>query len=412
MGKVGVAIYAIHPIMYQVPIFASLERRIRSSNLNLESIVLYGDDLSLREVFFEETQVIFKPDTPYLLNGYRYRFLKNYAWDSRSGFLSRINPGLIRELRSGAVSILLVHGYESLTSWFAVFGAKLMGVKVIWRGEAVRRTGQGIWKRWAKKLALGALFKSCDAVIYSCSGNKEYLMDFGIPETRMFPIPCAVDNDFFSGEYQRLLPMREQLRQSIGISREDFVVLFCARFTKRKRPMDLIEALGILNQQRIVALFVGDGPERRALEDRARKSGIRAIFVGFKNQSEVSQYYCMSDVATVISAHDPSPKALNEAMNFALPIIATDVVGTVPDLVQHGENGFVVPVGQVDQLVFVLQQLVENPALVRSMGVCSGKIVAEWNYEKDVDGILAAIEHVLPGRLVAQRSADGTYSNY
>ena len=59
------AIYALHPIMYQTPIFAKLESE--SKNLNLESTVLFGDDLSLREVFYEEINTVFKPDTPFLL---------------------------------------------------------------------------------------------------------------------------------------------------------------------------------------------------------------------------------------------------------------------------------------------------------------------------------------------------------
>jgi glycosyltransferase involved in cell wall biosynthesis len=395
MAKVKLGIYAIHPIMYQVPIFAALEKRIVSAKLELDSLVYFGDDLSLRNVFFEEIQVIFKPDTPNLLRGYSYQFLKNYARDSRSGFLSRMNLGLLRELRTDGVSVLLVHGYESFTSWIAIFGAKLLGIKVIWRGEAVRRDVQSSWKRWLKKLTLGALFKSCNAVMYSCSGNKDYLKDFGVPESRMFPIPCAIDNEFFRAEYQRLLPQRNQARQSLGIDKNDCVVLFCARFTQRKRPMDLIEAMSQMQDDRLVALFVGDGPERKRLEETAMRYGVRTLFVGFKNQSDVSQYYCISDVAAVISSYDPSPKAMNEAMNFNLPIIATDVIGTVPDLVRNGDNGFVIQVGRVDQLVEALRQFITIPHLANRMGVRSQEIVVEWNYEADVDGILTAIDYVL-----------------
>ena len=43
------------------------------------------------------------------------------------------------------------------------------------------------------------------------------------------------------------------------------------------------------------------------------------------------------------------------------------------------------------------------------MGARSLEIVAEWNYEKDVDGILAAIDFVLPGRTIVDEVADGTY---
>jgi glycosyltransferase involved in cell wall biosynthesis len=392
--NVKLAIYALHPIMYQVGIFSILHNRI-NEGLGMESTVLFGDDLSLREVFFKETQVTFRPDTPNLLNGYKYTFLKNYAKDSRSGFFSRMNFGIFRELVKLRTDVLLVHGYESMTSWLAVFGAKLLGKKVIWRGEAVSRESQRWSKRWLKRILLGTFFKCCDAVMYSCSGNKSYLEGFGVSPSKMFFIPCAVDNKFFAEEFQRLSPQRDEIRSSLGIEKGDFVVLFCARFTERKRPIDLIVALAALNSPRMVALFVGDGPARKQMELSVKESNIRAHFAGFKNQSEVGRYYCISDAATVISAHDPSPKAMNEAMNFALPIIATDAVGTVPDLVRDGENGFVIEVGDVSALTNSLRKLVDDPQLTRCMGDCSQSLVADWNYEKDVDGILAAVDFTL-----------------
>lgn len=395
MNKVSLAIYAIHPIMYQVPIFSALEKRIANHDLNMDTFVLFGDDLSLRDVFFEETQVTFRPDTPNLLNGYKYIFLKNYAKDSRSGFFSRMNFGIFRELVKLRTDVLLVHGYESLTSWLAVFGAKLLGKRVVWRGEAVSRESQSWSKRWLKRILLGTFFKCCDAVMYSCSGNKSYLEAFGVSPSKMFFIPCAVDNKFFVEEFQRLSPQRDEIRSSLGIEKDDFVVLFCARFTERKRPMDLIAALAALNNPRMVALFVGDGPVRQQMELAVKESNIRAHFAGFKNQSEVGRYYSISDAATVISAHDPSPKAMNEAMNFALPIIATDAVGTVPDLVRDGENGFVIEVGDVSALANSLRKLVDDPKLTRYMGKCSQSLVADWNYEKDVDGILAAVDFTI-----------------
>ncbi len=381
--------------MYQVRIFSTLSNRITLDKLNIKLVVFFGDNLSLRDVFFKETLVTFRPDTPNLLDGYQYIFLKNYAIDSRSGFFSRMNFGIFRELFKSHTDVILVHGYESMTAWLAVFGAKLLGKKVIWRGEAVSRELQALGKGWVKRILLGTFFKFCDAVMYSCSGNKLYLEDFGIPSNKMFFIPCAVDNKFFSEEFHKLSPKRDEIRRSLGIGVDDFVVLFCARFTERKRPMDLIAALTNLNNSRIVALFVGDGPSRQQMEVAVKNGNIRAHFVGFKNQSEVGRYYSIADVATVISAYDPSPKAMNEAMNFELPIIATNVVGTVPDLVRDGENGFVIDVADVSALANALQKLLNDPKLRIRMGINSRSLVAEWNYEKNVDGIVSAINYTV-----------------
>jgi len=389
----NVGIYALHPIMYQVPIFATLEKRTQATP-HLTSIVLFGDDLSLRDVFYDETKVIFKPDTPNLLTGYKHIFLRNYARDSRGGFWSRVNPGITREIRRRRISVLLIHGYENLTSWIAAITAKCLGVRIIWRGEAVARAHGRGWKQLLKKPLLSLFFRNCDAVLYSCSGNRKYLESFGISPERMFFIPCAVDNDFFRAEHAKLLPKRNELRAELGLTPEDFVVLFCARFTGRKRPADVVTALANLDHPRFVALFVGDGPERPRLEMQCSAQNVRAVFVGFKNQSEVSKYYTVADVALVVSEHDPSPKALNEAMNFALPVIATSVIGTAPDLVQDGETGYLVEVGDTAQISDRLRRLYENAALSKRMGAKGKEIVGAFNYERDVDGILQAIESV------------------
>ena len=51
--KTSVGIYSLHPITYQTPIFESLYERIEKNGLDIDIEVLFGDDLSLREVFYD-----------------------------------------------------------------------------------------------------------------------------------------------------------------------------------------------------------------------------------------------------------------------------------------------------------------------------------------------------------------------
>ncbi len=390
-------IYAIHPIMYQTPIFAALERRVKAEALPIDPLVLFGDDLSLREVFFKETNVTYKPDTPSLMMGYSYKFLRNYSADSRAGFWSRVNVGILGKLWRERPKIILIHGYESMTAWMALAAAKLLGIRVIWRGEAVPRTGQSRLKRMIKVMVLRPFLRSCDAILYSCTGNREYIEDMlgkGARRKRLHSIPCAVDNDYFRRQHQEQSPRRKTQRAELGISDDDFAVIFCARITARKRPKDLIAAIAKTGNPRVVALMVGDGPEKAATEQYAKELGVRCVFSGFKNQSEVAQYYSMADAAAVLSEYDPSPKAMNEAMNFALPIIVTRDVGTAVDLVKQGENGFVVSVGDRDAIARAIDELAQDRGAAARMGAKSQDIVSEWNYERDVDGILAAVAEV------------------
>lgn len=393
MGKL--AIYAIHPIMYQVPIFSELDGVIRSEKKDLEYKVLFGDDLSLRNVFYKETNVVFKPDTPFLLDGYKYGFMKNYSKDSRAGFFSRINPGIIVELFRNRYDAILIHGYESLTAWLAYLAAKLTRTKVLWRGESVLKGNESSLspKKRMKELVLKAFFAGCDAILYSCSGNRDYLKFYGVKEGKLFSIPCAVNNAFFQEERRKYLPQRSDIRHSLGIEESQFVALFSARFTTRKRPYDLIEAAARIKHDDIVLLFVGNGPEKEAMEIRARDRGVKAVFTGMVNQSEISKYYSIADAKVIISEYDPSPKAMNEAMNFEMPVLVTGVVGTAHDLVEEGRNGYILDVGDVKTLAARLDYLNRNREAARAMGRASLEIVQRWNYRADVEGIFAAFRH-------------------
>lgn len=389
------SVYALHPIMYQTPIFRALAARTTSDRPDLRVTVLFGDDLSLKATYFPEIGVTYKPDTPGLLRGYQSVFLRNYAKDSRGGFWSRLNPGIFKELVRRRSSVLVVHGYESLTAWLAMAGAKAMGIKVVWRGEVVGGRSGGRVRARVKKAALKMLLWSADAVCYSCSGNRRFFEDHGVRAGKLFFAPCAVDNEFFAHEAGRMKSQRAQARAELGIGQDDVVFVFCARLTARKRPMDLVKAAARLQDARVRILFVGDGPERLALERESVALGQTCIFTGFQNQSQIGHYYGVADAAVVCSDYDPSPKALNEAMNFSLPIIATRVIGTVPDLVRNRENGFVVPVGDIAALARAMSELVEDPARRGTMGQRSLDIVRDWSVEADADGLLAAVDFVL-----------------
>ena len=390
--KNKLAIYAIHPIMYQTPIFRVLSERCNE----IESTILFGDDLSLKKVYFKQIDTIYKPDFPLLLDGFKYKFLKNWAVDSKSGFLSRINLGIFKELFKNNFNVILIHGYESLTAWLALFAAKLTNTKIIWRGEAVLRRveNDNSFKQIIKRIFLNRFFKSCDAVMYSCTGNKEYLEFYGVEKDKLFLIPCAVNNNFFQKENTKYNENIPRLKSELGILKKDLVILFSARFTPRKRPMDLLKAINNIDNTNITVLFVGNGPERQNMEKYVGDNNIKAVFTGFINQSQISKYYSIADINIVISDYDPSPKAMNEAMNFKLPIIVTEVVGTAYDLVKNNQNGFIIKVGDIKLLSEKISFLNQNRGIIKRMGEKSFEIVQKWNYEEDVKGIKNAFEYV------------------
>ena len=95
------------------------------------------------------------------------------------------------------------------------------------------------------------------------------------------------------------------------------------------------------------------------------------------------------------STDEPWGLIINEAMNFALPIITTDQVGAAYDLIKHGKNGFVYPVGQLEKLLNYLLKLLKEPDLRKKMGQSSLRIVSKWSYKEDLNSILKVLKHIV-----------------
>jgi len=389
MEKIKLAVYTMHPIQYHAPIFRELAKAAE-----LETTVLYADTLGLDEEYIPEFKTVIKWDVP-LLEGYNYLFFRNYTKNRLGSFFSRINPGMFIHMLAKRYDAVLIHGYQTFSAWLVFLAAKLAGTKVIVRGEAIPKKGKRSWKGRLASRGAKSLLAFSDAVMYSCSGNKEYWKELAVPEEKMFFIPCAVDNDFFRREKEHYLPQRDEMRRDFDIGPDDFVVLFLARFTERKRPLDLIEAAAGIDHEKIVLFFVGEGPEREAMEKAVKQHGIRAVFTGFVNQGELPRYYTLADIFTVISSYDASPKALNEALNFSIPAISTERVGTARDLVREGENGFVVKVGDQGAIARGIDLLNRDREQARKMGEASANIVDSWSLENDVKGVLEAARYVL-----------------
>ena len=117
--------------------------------------------------------------------------------------------------------------------------------------------------------------------------------------------------------------------------------------------------------------------------------------VGLIPLDEVPYYYNQSSIFCLPSKLEPAANVCIEAMNHRLPIVASNV-GAMPDFVCHGENGFLIPPGDIDQLAAVLIDLVGNPEKCRVFGEVGLNIVAErYTWEKVgaklKENILAAV---------------------
>jgi glycosyltransferase involved in cell wall biosynthesis len=162
---------------------------------------------------------------------------------------------------------------------------------------------------------------------------------------------------------------RDDIRKLLGLSHEAFVVGWVGRMTAVKRTADVLHAMRRLLDGNVDAylLLVGDGPERRELENHAHDLGIarRCLFLGYQN--DVAGFYSAIDVLLLPSANEGTPVSVIEALAAERPAVATRV-GGVPDVIRDGVDGFLVAFGDTDSLGDRLAELARDPALRARMG--------------------------------------------
>ena len=334
-----------------------------------------------------------KWDVP-LLGGYKSIFLKNYALRPNVyGMWGLINLGIISYLYKTPKSVLVVHGWGYGTNILALIFGKLFGHTVCMRGDnpvnqELRRSKRGIRSRKFKFSSF--IFRFVDYFLYVGKENKAFYQFYGVPENKLIFTPHAVNNESFSENYKRLVPRKEELKKALGLPVGKKVILYSGKYIVEKRPLDLLNAYlksNMLDDASLV--FMGEGSLRKPMENFIAKHKLKnAYLTGFVNQSKVSEYYAIADVLVMCSDSETWGLSVNEAMNFHLPLILSDLTSCSKDLLAEGENGFLFKAGDVQTLSKLLHKALNlSPEKRAAMGTASARRVEKYSYAHITEGL-------------------------
>jgi glycosyltransferase involved in cell wall biosynthesis len=384
------ALYS-HPIQYFVPVFREL-----ASRPGVDFTAYFCTDQGLTEAFDPDFGRAFKWDIP-LLDGYRSHFLPNWTGQHRTdGFWRLVNPSVVARLARERYDALLIHGYEHATKLMAMLAAPLAGTAVMLRGDSNLLYPRRRVTALAKEALLKPLLRSTTACLYVGRNNRDYYRHYGVPDEKLFFTPYGVDNAFWQAQRRACAGARDGFRSRFGIGGDVPVVLCSGKLVHTKQPLFLLNAFSRVRRNASCALiYAGDGPLRAQVEQAVRTAGIRDVHItGFLNQTEMAAAYSAADICVLPSVIESWGLAINEAMNFALPVVVTDRVGCAPDLVRPGENGFIVAHDRAEALADALERLVSDGSQRAVFGRRSLEMVSAWSVAACADGIITAAETV------------------
>jgi glycosyltransferase involved in cell wall biosynthesis len=113
-------------------------------------------------------------------------------------------------------------------------------------------------------------------------------------------------------------------------------------------------------------LIVGDGPQKKKLEQLSLELGLgdRVVFAGFRE--DIAEWILCMDVFVLPSLTEGTPISLLEAMAYGVPVIAS-AVGGVPQVIKHGESGILVSPGKAEEISNAVLALFKDPAARRKL---------------------------------------------
>jgi glycosyltransferase involved in cell wall biosynthesis len=261
--------------------------------------------------------------------------------------------------------------------------------------DPVRTYGFRLLERW--------LARSTTKLIAVSPQVRDDLVDFGVAPPERFAIVrlgielerrVATDDD-----------ARRETRRVLGVPQDAFVVGWVGRMTAVKNTDDVLLALRTLHDRGVdgYLLMVGDGPDRERVEQRAHDLELtrRCLFLGY--QEEVARFYAALDAMLLPSVNEGTPVSAIEALAARRPVVATRV-GGVPDVVDEGEDGFLVEPGAPAALAERLERLAREPELRERMGERGrARVLDRYAVSRLVDDIDALYRELLQASPAARR---------
>lgn len=349
---------------YRIPLFNCLAQ---DPALDLHVIFLSENDPVLRQwkVYKEDIRFSYE-----VLRSWRYRM---------GGLNILLNSQVIHALRKASPQAILCGGYNYLASWLSLIWARSRNIPFLLWSESNRydaRSGHPL-----VEMLKAEFLRRCDGFVVPGAAAHEYLRTHKIREEQIFVAPNAVDNGLFSSIALDVRKNPSMWRRELDLP--DRYILFVGRLVPEKGVFELLRAyaaLGETLQRHFGLVFVGDGPCRPELENRAGSIHQGTIkFPGFVQRDQLPAYYALGEMFVLPTYTDTWGLVVNEAMACGLPVIVSRVAGCVSDLVLENWNGLLVEPRDVTSLKIAIERLARRGDLCANMGAHGEQRIAKYS---------------------------------
>lgn len=264
-------------------------------------------------------------------------------------------------------------------------------------------TGDCAWQRTA--LLGGHIRRVCrqaDAITAPSPQVFDELAAAGYPRERLHLLPhgIVIRAKRTPGDRSRARDALGRLQPQLRIAESDVAAVYVGRLHHGKGLAELVEAWqGVVHRHPNAYLWlVGEGPLEPELRQAIRSHGLQHRVVLPGAFDDIRDFLLAADFFVFPSHQEGMPLALLEAMESALPIVATDIPGNRL-LIRPDREGLLVPVRSPEALSQAVLRLIGNPDLARSLAAAArSRAEAEFGFEKVLDAHLDLFTRLLARR--------------
>ncbi len=185
--------------------------------------------------------------------------------------------------------------------------------------------------------------------------------------------PIDVIHNFF--EARQTKRPRSEVRRELGVANE-VLLLHASNLRPLKRIDLLLESAARIRPRDSFKLLILAGADFSPFADEVRRLGLSDRVIVREQVSEIEDYLLAADVGLFSSDTESFCLSILEAMCFGCPSVATSV-GGVPEVVESGVSGVLVPAGDADALARGAEALIRDPALRARLGAAAKRRAAD-----------------------------------
>ncbi|MGD0780419.1 MAG: glycosyltransferase family 4 protein [Dehalococcoidales bacterium] len=270
----------------------------------------------------------------------------------------------------------IISAHSTKAGYAARFAGAILRKKVVFTAHGWPFTeGRGAWQRCLLALVERLASMATVTIICVSAYDQELALKFKVASLeKLVLIHNGVDP-------APLLNARgEQVRREFGLGKVPVLVMV-GRLTQQKDPLTLLEACRLL-ETNFRLMMVGDGELRDKVEEFVARNNLRdkVTFTGERN--DIPEILAASDILILDSRWEGLPLIIIEAEIAGLPVVASGV-GGVPELIEDGVTGFIVPPRNPQALANVIQKLLGDANLRHRVGsVAREKALREFTFQR------------------------------